>query len=45
VDGFIVTRSLSPDRLRDFLDHLNIVHQNIQLTMEKKKRATFHSFT
>jgi hypothetical protein len=28
---------LSPKRLRDFLDHLNSVHQNIQFSMEMKR--------
>jgi hypothetical protein len=26
-----------PDRLRDFIDHLNSVHQNIQFTMETER--------
>jgi hypothetical protein len=38
--GFITWMTLSlsgPDKLRDFLDHLNSVHQNIQFTMEAKR--------
>jgi hypothetical protein len=37
VDDTFVIWPHGPDRLRDFLDHLNSVHQNIQFTMETEK--------
>jgi hypothetical protein len=41
VDDTFVIWPHGPDRLRDFLDHLNSVHQSIQFTMET---ATFPSW-
>jgi hypothetical protein len=37
VDDTFVIWPHSPDRLRDFLDHLNSVHQSIQFTMEMER--------
>jgi hypothetical protein len=37
VDDTFVIWPHGPDRLRDFLDHLNSVHQNIQFTMETER--------
>jgi hypothetical protein len=37
VDDTFVIWPHGPDRLRDFLDHLNTVHQSIQFTMETER--------
>jgi hypothetical protein len=37
VDDTFVIWPHSPDRLKDFLDHLNGIHQNIQFTMEMER--------
>jgi hypothetical protein len=34
MDDTFVNQPLGQNRMRDFLDHLNSVHQNIQFTME-----------
>jgi hypothetical protein len=39
VDGTFVIWSQGPDRLKDFLDHLNSVHQNIQFTRETERNC------
>jgi hypothetical protein len=35
----------SPDRLRDFLIHLNSNHQTVHFTIQVEREATFHSWT
>jgi hypothetical protein len=37
VDNTFIIWPHRPDWLRDFLDHLNSVHQNIQFTMEMER--------
>jgi hypothetical protein len=37
VDDTFVIWPHGPDRLKDFLDHLNGIHQNIQFTMETER--------
>jgi hypothetical protein len=44
VDDTFVIWPHGPDRLKDFLDHLNGIHQNIQFTMETERAATFPSW-
>jgi hypothetical protein len=39
VDDPFVIWPHGPDRLRDFLDHLNSVHQNIHFTMDTERRG------
>jgi retron-type reverse transcriptase len=43
VDDTFVIWPHGPDRLGDFLNHLNSIHQRIQFTMETKVKATFPS--
>jgi hypothetical protein len=33
------------EKLTEFLNHPNGLHKKIQITMEKKKKATYHSWT
>jgi hypothetical protein len=39
VDDTFVNCSNEPDKLKDFLNHLNIIHQCIQFTMETESEG------
>jgi retron-type reverse transcriptase len=44
VDDTFVTLPHGQEKMTEFLNHLNGLHNKIQFTMEKKKKATFHSW-
>jgi hypothetical protein len=45
VDDIFIIWPHGPDKLKEFLHHLNSIHQSIQFTMETESKATSHSWT
>jgi hypothetical protein len=44
-DGTFVIWSDGQEKLAEFLNHLSGLHNNVQFTMKRKKKATFHPWT
>jgi hypothetical protein len=45
IDNTFIIWQHGPDRLKDFLHHLNSIHQSIQFTKETESEGHLHSWT